>query len=127
MTAWCKSDSGVLRACSLSPLLLNIYVRELGMKVAQCKQGFKYLMVNNDGVIEEKSQAGFRYADDVCLMASSEKHLQPIFDNISGCVTEYVMNSNGKRSRVVYINGAKKERIGILVGVKLAKLKNISI
>ena len=40
------------------------------MKVAQCKQGFKYLMVNKDGVIEEKSQAGFLYADDVYLMSS---------------------------------------------------------
>ena len=38
--------------CPLSPLLFNIYLRDLGMKVAQCKQGFKYLMVNKDGVIE---------------------------------------------------------------------------
>ena len=59
MTAWCKSDSAVRQGCPLSPLLFNIYVRELGMKVAQCKQGFKYLMVNKDGVIEEKSHAGF--------------------------------------------------------------------
>ena len=42
---------------------VNMDVRELGMKLAQCKQGFKYLMVNKDGVIEEKSQAGFLYAD----------------------------------------------------------------
>ena len=39
----------------MSPLLFNIYVRELGMQVAQCKQGFKYLMVNKEGVIEETS------------------------------------------------------------------------
>ena len=58
--------------CLLSPLLVNIYVRELGMKVAQCKQGFKYLMVKKDGVIDEKSQAGFLNADDVGLMASNE-------------------------------------------------------
>ena len=58
MIAWCKSDSGVTQGCPLSPLLFNIYVREFGMKFAQCKQGFKYLMVNKDGVIEEKSQAG---------------------------------------------------------------------
>ena len=40
MTAWCKSDSEVRQGCPLSSLLFNIYVRELGMKVAQCKQGF---------------------------------------------------------------------------------------
>ena len=94
MTEWCKSDSGVRQGCPLSPLLFNIYVRELGMKLAKCKQGFKYLMVNKDGVIEEKSQAGFLYADDVCIMASNEQHLQTIFDNISGCIKEYGMNEN---------------------------------
>ena len=45
MTGWCKSDSDVRQGCPLSPLLFNIYVRELGVKVAQCRQGFKYLMV----------------------------------------------------------------------------------
>ena len=110
MTAWCKSDSGVRQGCPLPPLLFNIYVRGLGTKVAQCKQGLKYLMVNKDGVIEETSQAGFLYADDVCLMASNEQHLQTIFDNISGCIQEYGMNINGKKSKVVCINGAKKER-----------------
>ena len=44
MTVWRKSDSGMRQGCPLSSLMFNIYVRELGMKVAQCKQGFKYLM-----------------------------------------------------------------------------------
>ena len=56
--------------------LLLLYVRELCRKVAQCKQDFKYMIVNKDGVIEEKSQAEFLYADDVCLIASNEQHLQ---------------------------------------------------
>ena len=110
MTAWCKSDSGVRQGCSLSPLLFNIYVRELSMKVAQCKQGFKYLMVNKDGVIGEKSQAGFLYADDVCLMASNEQQLQKKIDNIGRCNKEYCIKINGKKSKVVCINGDKKER-----------------
>ena len=81
------------------PLLFNIYVRELGMKVAQCRQGFKYLMVNKDGVIEEKSQAGFLYADNMSLMV--------IFDSISGCIKEYVMKINYEKSKVVCLNGVK--------------------
>ena len=60
-------------------------------------------------------------------MASNEQHLQTIFDNISGCIKEYGMKINGKKSKVVCINGAKKERVGILVDVKLARLNNISI
>ena len=86
------SYSGVSRGCPLSPQLFNIYVRELGMQVETCKQkGFKYLVINTDGVIEEKSQTGFRYAEDVCLMTSHEQDLQIIFDNISRYISEYDM------------------------------------
>ena len=46
------------------------------MKVSACKQCFKYLMVDKDGVIEMMSQAWFLYADDVCLMESNEQDLQ---------------------------------------------------
>ena len=42
------------------------------MKVSACKQGFNYMVVNTDGLIEEKSKAGFLFADDVCLMAINE-------------------------------------------------------
>ena len=67
-------------------------------------------MVNKDGLIEEKSHAGFLYADDVCLIASNEQHLQTIFDNINRYIKEYGMKIHGKKSMVVCINGDKKER-----------------
>ena len=98
MTGWCKSDSGVRQGCPLSPLLFNIYVRELGMNVAQCKHGFK-LMVDMDGLIVEKSQAGFLYTDDVCLIASNEHDLQRMFDSISGCISEYGMKVSEKNRK----------------------------
>ena len=97
-TGWCKSYSGVRQGCPLSPLLFNIYVRELGMKVAQCKHGFKHLMVDRDGMTVEKSQAGFLYADDVCLIVSNEQDLQRIFDSISGCIREYGMKVSEKKN-----------------------------
>ena len=67
------------------------------MKVAQCKHGFKYLMVDRDEFIVEKSQAGFLYADDVCLIASNEQDLQRIIDSISGCISEYGMKVSEKK------------------------------
>ena len=124
MTAWCESSSGVRQGYSLPPLLFNIYVREFGMKVAQCKQGFKYLMVNKNGVIEEKSQTRFLYVDDVCLIESSiEQYLQTIIDIISGCIKEYDTKINGKNSKVVCINGAKKERIWNFGAYETGELK----
>ena len=111
MTGWCKSDSGVRQGPPLSPLLFKIYVRELDMKISACKQGFKYMVVNKDGVIEKKSQARFLYADDVCLMASNEQDLQMIFGNISGYIREYGMKVSERKSKVVCINGAKKDVI----------------
>ena len=49
----------------------------------------------------EKSQSVFLYADDVCLMASNEQHLQTIFDIISGSMKEYGMKINRNKSKVV--------------------------
>ena len=60
------------------------------MKLAQCKQGLKHVMVNKDGVIEEKSQDGFLYADDVCIMASNEQHLQTILTTLSDALKNMV-------------------------------------
>ena len=71
------------------------------IKEAQCRQGFKYLVVNKDGGMEEQGQAGFLYADDVCLMAINEQDTQTIFDSISGCIKLYEMKINGTKSKIL--------------------------
>ena len=43
-------------------------------------------------------QAGFLYADDVCLIASNEQDLQRILDSIRGCISEYGMKMSEKKS-----------------------------
>ena len=104
-TGWCKSDSGVRQGCPLSPLLFNIYVRELGNVISTCVHGVKYAVVGKDGVMEWKSQAGLLYADDVCLMANSEKDLKVIMEKVNECIAEYGLKVNEKKSKVVCING----------------------
>ena len=62
-------------------------------------------MVGKDGAIKWKSQAGLIYADDVCLMASSEEEMKVIMDKVNECVVEYGLKVNEKKSKVVCING----------------------
>ena len=44
-TGWCKTDSIVMQGCPLSPLLLNIYVRNLRKVISNCVHGVKYAVV----------------------------------------------------------------------------------
>ena len=70
----------------MSPLLLNIYVKDLGKVISNCVYGVKYAVVGKDGVMEWKSQAGLLYADDVCLMANSEEDMKVIMQKVNECV-----------------------------------------
>ena len=110
ITDWCKSDSGVRQGCPLSPLLFNINVRELGMIVQKSDNGFKYVSVGENGEVEDKTVAGFMYADDLCLCASSEDGLQRVMDEIASCITEYGMKLSERKSKVVCINGTVQNR-----------------
>ena len=65
------------------------------------------MVVNKDGVIEKKSQDGFLYAGDVCLMTSNEQDIQIFVDNSSGCISEYGMKVSERKSKVVCLNGEK--------------------
>ena len=62
-------------------------------------------MVGKDDGLEWQSQAGFQYADDVCLMASSEDDMNVIIDKVNECAIEYGLKVNEKKSKVTCING----------------------
>ena len=79
-TGWCNSYYGVRQGCLLSSLLFNIYVMELGKVINNCVHGVNYAAMGKDGVMESKSKAGLLYADDVCLIASSEKDKKVIME-----------------------------------------------
>ena len=46
-----------------------------------------------------------------------------IFDNISGCISEYGMKVSEKKSTVVCINGAKKERGWYFSGIGIGEVE----
>ena len=57
-----------------------------------------------------ESQAGLLYADDVCLIANSEKYLKVIMEKVNECVVKYGFKVNEKKSKVVCINGKVDRR-----------------
>ena len=60
-TGWCKSDSGVMQCCPLSPLPFSIYVRDL-KGISNCVHGVKYVMVSWNG----RAKQGF-YTQMMCV------------------------------------------------------------
>ena len=56
-------------------------------------------------------------------MASNEQDLQVMFDNISGCISEYGMKVSEKKSTVVCINGVKKERRWNFSGIGIGEVE----
>ena len=85
-TGWCKGDFGVRQYWPWSPLLFNIYIRELEKLISNCAHGVKYAVMGKDCVMECKNQAGFLYADGVRLMASSEGDIKYILEQVKECV-----------------------------------------
>ena len=61
----------------------------------------KYAMVGKGGGLEWKCQAGFIYADDVCLMASSEEDMRIIMEQVIQCAIEFGLKVTEKKSNVV--------------------------
>ena len=51
--------------------------------IINCVHGVKYAVVEKDGVMEWKSQAGLLYADSVCLMASIEEDMKVIMEKVN--------------------------------------------
>ena len=46
-----------------------------------------------------------------------------IVDNISGCISEYGMKASERKSKVVCINGAKKERRWNFSGIDIGEVE----
>ena len=98
-------DFCVKHGCSLSPLLLNIYVRGLGEVISNCVYDIKYVVMGKDYSQEWKSHTGSPYADDVCVMASSEEDMGVIMEQVNECAIGHGLKVNEKKSKVVCING----------------------
>ena len=51
--------------------------------ISNCVHGVKYAVVGKDGIMESKGQAGFLYADNVCLMTNSKEDTKVIMEKVN--------------------------------------------
>ena len=83
--------------------------------ISNCAHAVKYAVRGKGGVMEFKNQAGFLYADDMCLMASSAEDIKVIMEKVKQCVIEYGLKVNEKKSKVLCIHGEVGRR-GWMIG-----------
>ena len=92
-TDWFGIDVGVRQGCVLSPILFDVFVDGLARAVKATGLG-----VNVDG---DEPLALLLYADDLVLIADSEKDLQKMLDEVHRHCKMWRVELNQKRTKVV--------------------------
>ena len=103
-TDWITTESGVRQGCPLSPLLFNLYVREVGATIEDSGLGLRYPVIGEGDYIERWERvAGLMYADDIVLVAEQKVELQELLNKMGEVAKEYGLSFSEKKSKVIRV------------------------
>ena len=115
-TNWFRVSTGLRQGCLLSPLLFNVYINDLAMAIKEQCNGIE---------VGDSKICLSMYADDLVLLADTEKDLQKMLATLDDWCKKWDVLVNSDKSQVVHFRAMKKEETMcdfVLGGVSLAKV-----
>ena len=92
-TDWFAVGSGLRQGCSLSPLLFNLFLNDLALKIKAVSKGV---------MIDDERVCILCYADDLVLIAENEQDLQCMLDVLHHWCLTNIMIINFSKSNIVH-------------------------
>ncbi len=79
-TKWFGVNTGLKQTCLISPIPFNLYINDLAIEIKQLNKG---IIINGECV------SILMYADDICLLASSERDLPEMLHVVKSCCDKW--------------------------------------
>ena len=92
-TNWFPTSFGVKQGDNLSPTLFSVFLNDLATEIKKLNAGVD----TSDGTVSI-----LLYADDIALIAPSEKNLQKMLDTLSAWTDKWLMNIHPDKSQIVH-------------------------
>ena len=104
-TDWFNVKTGLKQGCALSPMLFNLYINDLAIRIDSLGKG-----IDIDGV----NCSILLFADDIVLISDNAVNLQCILDELNIWCTANCMNINANKSNVVHFRNKSVDRCQFL-------------
>lgn len=100
LTDWFSIKGGVRQGDNLAPTLFAMYINSLTSCVNAQNEGINF---------DDNKLSILLYADDIVLLAESEKGLQKLLDTTSNWITQHKMSANMDKTKIIHFRTKKKK------------------
>ena len=117
LSEWFPVTNGLKQGCLLSPLLFNLYINDLVLKIKSSCNGI---------TIGDENVCLLMYADDLVLLARNERDLQSMLDVLNNWCDEWKICINPDKSQIVHFRQKSISRSSYLFKVGSNVIKSVS-